>query len=471
MTSSAARPARALAVLAGALLVALAAARPAVAAPAPKDGAKREAPAKPSTEAKAKAPAKDSTAAEAEARPQVDVLTIDGAIQPITAQVIVQAIDRAEKEKREALILRLDTPGGLDTSMREIIKRILVSEVPVVVYVAPSGSRAASAGTFIAMAAHVAAMSPGTSIGAATPVNVGGGDVGKGDLARKIKNDAVSYIRSLATQRGRNADWAEKAVTEGASVNENDALKLHVIDLIARNTDDLLEKLDGRTVTVAGLTRTLHTKDAVTHDLKPSWRQELLSRIIDPNVAYILFILGFYGILFELSNPGSILPGVVGGICLLLAFLAFQALPINLTGLALLIFAMVLFAVDVKVQSHGILTSGGVVALVLGSLLLLGGDSGVARVSLSVIATVVVSTVAFFVLVVGAAYRAQRRKPVTGAEGLVGERGTAVTPVGGEGRVYVHGEYWSARADAPIGKGDEIIVDRVDGMMLHVRKA
>ncbi|HEX7078690.1 MAG TPA: nodulation protein NfeD [Candidatus Eisenbacteria bacterium] len=413
---------------------------------------------------------KPQGAAEAE-RPQIDVLTVDGAIQPITAQVITQAIDRAEKEKREALVVRLDTPGGLDTSMRDIIKRILISEVPVIVYVAPSGGRAASAGTFIAMAAHVAAMSPGTSIGAATPVNVGGGDVGKGDLERKVKNDAVSYIRSLAAQRGRNADWAEKAVREGSSLNETDALKMHVVDLIARNTDDLLEQLDGRMVTVAGTTRALHTKNAVTHDRKPTWRQDLLSRIIDPNVAYILFILGFYGILFELSNPGSILPGVVGGICLLLAFLAFQALPINLTGLALMIFAMVLFAVDVKVQSHGILTAGGVVALVLGSLLLMGGETGVARISLSVIGTVVVATVAFFVLVVGAAYRAQRRRPVTGAEGLVGERGTALSDLLPTGQVFVHGEYWNAQAAYRVEKGDPIVVDRVDGMILHVRKA
>lgn len=416
------------------------------------------------------APAR-SIAADDRAAPEIDVLTLEGAIQPITAQVIVQAIDRAEKNHREALVIRLDTPGGLDSSMRDIIKRILISEVPVIVYVAPSGGRAASAGTFIAMAAHVAAMSPGTSIGAATPVNVGGGDVGKGDLERKVKNDAVSYIRSLAAQRGRNADWAEKAVREGSSLNETEALKMHVVDLIARNTDDLLEQLDGRMVTVAGTTRALHTKNAVTYDRKPTWRQDLFSRIIDPNVAYILFILGFYGILFELSNPGSILPGVVGGICLLLAFLAFQALPINLTGLALMIFAMVLFAVDVKVQSHGILTAGGVVALVLGSLLLMGGETGVARISLSVIGTVVVATVAFFVLVVGAAYRAQRRRPVTGLEGLVGEHGTALSDLVPTGQVFVHGEYWNAQAVYRVEKGDPIVVDRVDGMILHVRKA
>jgi len=419
--------------------------------------------------ANAKPPAAAKTAGEAP--PEIDVLTIDGAIQPITAQVIVQAIDRAEKSDREALVIRLDTPGGLDTSMRDIIKRILVSEVPIVVYVAPAGSRAASAGTFIALAAHVAAMSPGTSIGAATPVNLGGGDVGNKDIGRKVKNDAVSYIRSLAAQRSRNADWAEEAVTEGKSIDENEALRLHVIDLVARNDDELLRALDGRSVTVAGLTRTIHTKDAVRHEIKPSWRQAFFSKIVDPNVAYVLFILGFYGILFELSNPGAILPGVVGGICILLAFLAFQALPISLTGLALIVFAMLLFAADVKVQSHGILSAGGVIALILGSLLLLGGDGGAARVSLWVIGTVVGATVLFFAFIVGAAFRSQRRKPVTGQEGLLGERGTALTELKPAGTVFVHGEYWNARSEEPIEEGAPIVVDQVDGMRLRVRRA
>jgi membrane-bound serine protease (ClpP class) len=403
--------------------------------------------------------------------PQVDVLTLEGAIQPISAEVFRQAIDRAEKEKREALIVRLDTPGGLDTSMRDIIKRILASQVPVVVYVSPSGGRAASAGTFIAMAAHVAAMSPGTSIGAATPVQAGGGDVGSKDLARKVRNDAVSYIRSLAAQRGRNADWAEKAVREGSSLGETDAVRMKVVDLVARDVDALLAQLDGRTVIVAGERRTLHTKGAERHEVAPTWRQKLLSRIIDPNIAYILFIIGFYGILFELSNPGSILPGVVGGICLLLAFLAFQALPVNLAGVFLIVFSMVLFAIDVKVQSHGILTLGGVVSLFLGSLILLGGDSGAARVSLSVILTAVGVTVVFFVFVVGAAFRAQRRKPVTGIQGLIGERGTALSDLAPSGQVFLHGEYWTAQADAPIAKGSTVVVDRVDGLLLKVKQA
>ena len=404
-------------------------------------------------------------------KPQVDVLTLEGAIQPISAEVIVQAIDRAEKEKREALIIRLDTPGGLDSSMRDIIKRILVSEVPVVVYVSPSGGRAASAGTFIAMAAHVAAMSPGTSIGAATPVQMGGGDVGNKDLARKVKNDAVSYIRSLAAQHGRNADWAEKAVREGGSLGETDALRMKVVDLVVRDVDELLEALDGRRVTVAGEARVLHTKGAERHEVGPTWRQKLLSRITDPNIAYILFILGFYGLLFELSNPGAILPGVVGGICLLLAFLAFQALPVNLTGVFLIVFAMILFAVEVKVQSHGILTIGGVAALLLGSLILLGGDAGVVRVSLSVILTVVVVTVLFFGFVLGAAYRAQRRKPTTGVQGLLGERGTALTDLGPTGQVFIHGEYWNATANEPIARGAAVVVDRVEGLSLRVKKA
>jgi membrane-bound serine protease (ClpP class) len=405
------------------------------------------------------------------AGPAVDVLTLEGAIQPISAQVIIEAIDRAERAKREALIIRLDTPGGLDTAMRDIIKRILISEVPVVVYVAPSGSRAASAGTFIAYAAHVAAMSPGTSIGAATPINVGGADVQK-DLARKVKNDAVSYIRSLAAQRGRNADWAEKAVREGGSLPEDEALKLRVVDIVARDLDDLLRRMDGRKVVVAGLTRTLHTKGAAQNAVEASWRQKLLGRIIDPNVAYILFILGFYGILFELSNPGAILPGIVGGICLLLAFLAFQALPVNMTGVFLILFAMLLFVVDIKVQSHGLLAVGGIVSLVLGSLILLSGSGGAMQISRTVILTVAVATMLFFAFIVRAGYRALRRKPVTGQEGLVGERGVAVSDLGAQaGQIFVHGEYWAAESDDRIEKGAAVIVDRVDGMRLRVRKA
>lgn len=402
--------------------------------------------------------------------PEIDILTVDGAIQPITAQVIVRAIDRAEKDEREMLVIRLDTPGGLDSSMREIIKRILVSRVPVVVYVAPSGSRAASAGTFIAMAAHVAAMSPGTSIGAASPVNLGGG-ISDTTMAHKVRNDAVSYIRSLAAQRGRNMDWAEKAVREGSSLPESEALQQHVVDLVARDDDDLLRQLNGRVVTIGGEARTLHTANAVRHGYGLSWRQGLLSKIVDPNIAYILFMLGFYGLIFELSNPGSILPGVVGGICILLAFLAFQTIPINTTGLALILFAMALFVVDLKVQSHGILTAGGIISLVLGSLLLVGGDAGMARISLSVIGTVVAVTVLFFVFVLGAAFRAQRRKPVTGLEGLVGERGTALTDLEPGGRVFVHGEYWEAKSAERIERGAAVVVDQVDGMCLRVHKA
>ena len=402
--------------------------------------------------------------------PVIDVLTLDGAIQPISAEVFVKAIDRAERDHREALIVRLDTPGGLDSSMRDIIKRILVSDVPVIVFVAPPGARAASAGTFIAYAAHVSAMSPGTSIGAATPVQMGGNDVQK-DLGRKVKNDAVSYIRSLATQHGRNADWAEKAVREGGSLPEREALRLHVVDLVARDVDELLAALDGRTVMVAGMARTLHTKGATKRELKPSWRQEILSRIVDPNVAYILFILGFYGLIFELSNPGAILPGIVGGICILLAFLAFQALPVNMTGVFLILFAMILFLVEVKVQSHGLLAAGGVVALILGSLILMGGDTNVGRVSLVVVGTAVGATILFFTLVIGAAWRAQKTRATTGWEGLVGERGEAVTPLAPKGKVFVHGEYWNAESGEVIDTGASVIVERVDGMTLRVRKA
>jgi membrane-bound serine protease (ClpP class) len=302
-------------------------------------------------------------------------------------------------------------------------------------------------------------------------VNLGGGDVNK-DLSRKVQNDAVSYIRSLAAQRGRNADWAEKAVRQGGSLPEDQALKLHVVDYVARDLDELLTRMDGRKVVVAGTTRTLHTKDVERHAVSASWRQKFLGRIVDPNVAYILFILGFYGLLFELSNPGAILPGIVGGICILLAFLAFQALPVNMAGLFLILFAMLLFLAEVKIQSHGMLAVGGVVSLILGSLILMHGDGGTARISLSVILTVAVVTVLFFAFVVGAGFRALRRKPLTGSEGLLGERGVALTELGSrEGRIFVHGENWAAESNERIEQGAPVVVDRVDGMRLRVRKA
>lgn len=408
----------------------------------------------------------------AEEKRVVDVALVEGAIQPISADYLVRRIDQAGRDHREALVICMDTPGGLDTSMRQIVKAILRSEVPVILYVYPSGSRAASAGTFIAYAAHISAMAPGTAIGAATPVNVGGGDVQK-DLARKVQNDAVSYIRSLANQRGRNADWAEKAVRVGGSLPEDEALKQHVVDYVARDLDELLTRIDGTKVVVAGITRTLHTKGAEHHMVPPSLRQRLLSRIVDPNIAYILFILGFYGLIFELSNPGAILPGIVGGISILLALLAFQTLPLNMTGVFLILFAMILFLVEVKVHSHGLLAAGGVLSLVLGSLILLTGDPGTTmRLSLSVVLTVAVTTVLFFTFVVGAGWRALRRKPVTGHEGLVGERGVALTEfTSREGRIFVHGENWAAEANERIGKGEPVIVDQVDGMRLRVHKA
>jgi membrane-bound serine protease (ClpP class) len=405
-------------------------------------------------------------------KPIVDVATVDGAIQPITAEYIVRCIDRAERDHREALVIQLDTPGGLDTSMRQIIKRILISDVPVIVYVAPAGSRAASAGTFITYAAHVSAMAPGTAIGAATPVSMGGGGMDS-TMAHKVQNDAVSYIRSLAAQRGRNVEWAEKAVRQGGSLPEADALKMHVVDFIARDLDELLTKVDGRTVTLAGATRTLHTKDAEKHDVPPSLRQKLLGHVVDPNIAYILFILGFYGLIFELSNPGAILPGIIGGISILLALLAFQTLPVNMTGVFLILFAMMLFLVEVKVHSHGLLSGGGVIALVLGSLLLLTGERGTMGISIPVILTATLATVLFFGFVIGAGYRALRKRPLTGQEGMHGQRGVAVTELGGarHGRVFVHGEYWNAEADERIEKGAPVVVDRVDGMRLRVHKA
>jgi len=352
--------------------------------------------------------------------------------------------------------------------MRQIVKAILRSEVPVILYVYPSGSRAASAGTFIAYAAHVSAMTPGTAIGAATPVNVGGADVQK-DLARKVQNDAVSYIRSLATQRGRNADWAEKAVRVGGSLPEDEALKLHVVDFVARDLDELLEKVDGRKVEVAGATRTLHTAGAEHHGVPPSLRQRLLSRIVDPNVAYILFILGFYGLIFELSNPGAILPGIVGGIAILLALLAFQTLPVNMAGVFLILFAMLLFLVEVKVHSHGLLTVGGALAMAIGGLMLF--DDRAVHVAWPLVIATTAVTVAMFMVAVAFAIRGRRGPRASGKAALLGRRALVIERLVPRGRVRLDAEVWNAEAAGEIDVGAEVVVTGVEGLTLRVRPA
>ena len=399
------------------------------------------------------------------------VVRMDGIIGPSSARYMVHAIERAEARKAECVVFELDTPGGLDESMRTIVKAIMSSTVPVVVYVAPSGSRAASAGVFITVASHIAAMAPGTNIGAAHPVSIG--VPGKIDsvMAGKVVNDAAAYIRAIAAKHGRNAVWAEKAVRESVSIPETEALKLHVIDLIAPSTEALLEAIDGRTVATAGGSVVLHTKNASIVTMEMTWTDRLLAVIANPNIAYVLFMLGLLGLYFELSTPGAILPGVVGTICLILAFFAFQALSVNYAGMLLIILALVLFIVDIKAATHGVLTAGGLVAMTIGSIMLFNDPDPALRASLQVIIPVVLVTGAFFVVGVVLSIRGLRRKPTSGGTALVGQEGDARTPVNRNGgSVFVAGAHWNAFSDAEILEGRKIRVVEVKGMSLKVEE-
>lgn len=409
------------------------------------------------------------------AQPLVRHVVVDGVVSPVMADFVVAAVARAERDRAALVVISIDTPGGLDPSMRKIVQKILAARVPVAVYVYPPGGRAASAGTFIALAAHVAAMAPNTSIGAAHPVSLGGGPEGKPEadntMMEKATNDAVSYIKELARVRGRNQAWAELAVRKSASLGADDAVREKVVDYVAVNLDDLLAKANGRRVIVAGRATLINTTGAHVEEEIPSWRERLLAVITDPNVAYILLILGFYGLIFELSNPGSILPGIAGGICIILAFYALSTLPVNYAGIALIVFALILFIAEVKVTSHGLLTVGGILSMLIGSLLLIDSPATYMRISLGVIIPSVVVTTLFFAFVVTMGLRAQKKRPVTGKRGMTGEQGyavTAITPAGG--RVFIHGEYWPAHADDEIAAGARVRVHRMHGMELHVEK-
>jgi membrane-bound serine protease (ClpP class) len=399
-------------------------------------------------------------------------LVVDGVVSPVMAEFLVGSIDNAEEAGASLVVIELNTPGGLDPSMREIIQKILASKVPIAVYVSPPGGRAASAGTFIAMAAHIAAMAPNTSIGAAHPVTIGmSGEGADEDMTAKITNDAVSYIRSLARTRGRNEDWAERAVRKSASLNAEDALAEGVIEYVADDIDDLLSQANGTEIKVGDRKTKLQLDDYVIEEIRPGLRQEFLAVITNPNIAYILLILGFYGLIFELSNPGAILPGIAGGICIILALYGLATLPVNYAGIALILFALILFIAEVKVASHGMLTIGGALSMLLGSIILIDTPVEYLRVSLSVIIPAVVTTVLFFLLAVGLGIQAQRRKPTTGDRGMMESRGRAETPVGpGGGRVFVHGEYWSAYADEEIPQGAAIEVTETKGLVVKVKK-
>jgi membrane-bound serine protease (ClpP class) len=396
----------------------------------------------------------------------VATVQIDGVISPVTLRLVEMALTRAQAEKAQALVIQLDTPGGLERSMRAICQRLLNAEIPVIVWVGPTGARAASAGVFITLAAHVAAMAPATNIGAAHPVAVGG-SVDKESM-RKIENDAAAFVRTIALERGRDADWAEKAVRQSVSITEREALKLRVIDVIADSIPDLLSKIDGRTVKTPKGMVTLATKGAVAKAIEIGLRDRFLNVITDPNVAYVLMMLGTLGLIFELSNPGAVLPGVVGGISLILAFFAFQSLPINFAGMLLILFAIVLFIAEVKVVSHGVLAIGGVVAMALGSLMLYDEPEAGFRVSWFVIIPTVAVTAGIFVFALTAGMRALSRRPQLGAEALLGATGTAYGAVAGEGQIKLHGEIWRAVAERPIADGMPVRVVGVDGLTLRV---
>ncbi len=400
---------------------------------------------------------------------QVNIIKINDAITPAVAGFISRAIEKSSESRAQCLIIQLDTPGGLDLSMRDIVKEIMNADVPVVVYVSPSGARAASAGVFITLAADIAAMAPGTNIGAAHPVDLGGGKMDR-MMTEKVVNDAVAYIQSVAGKKGRNVKWAEEAVRESVSITEKEALKLKVIDLVAGDIHDLLIKIDGKTMEKLGKRVQLATKGATINHLKMGFRERFLAVLSNPNIAYILMMIGLIGLYFELSNPGAFFPGVIGGISLILAFFALRTLPVNYAGVLLILLGVILFIAEIKVTSYGLLSVGGVVSIALGSIMLFESPIPALRVSLSVILPTILFTAVFFFFVVGAALKAQMAKPATGAEGLIGEIGTARTRLSPEGKVFVHGELWDAYTEGSIEEGEKIRVLQAKVLKLKVEK-
>ncbi|MBA1148073.1 nodulation protein NfeD [Ectothiorhodospiraceae bacterium WFHF3C12] len=418
-------------------------------------------------------------------------LRIDGPIGPATSEYVLSGLETAGERQAELVVLQMDTPGGLDTAMRDIIRGIIDSPVPVASYVAPGGARAASAGTYILYASHVAAMAPGTNLGAATPVRVGGmpgspsgepggedapgGDGDKADnggsaMEKKMVNDAVAYIRSLAELRQRNADWAEKAVREAASLPAEEARAMNVVDLVAADMDALLAGVDGRTVDTARGEITLKTAGAAVTELLPDWRNRLLAVITNPNVAYVLMLIGIYGLIFELANPGAVVPGVIGGIALLLALFAFQALPVNYAGLALMALGIMFMIGEAFVPSFGALGLGGAVAFAVGSVLLLDTDSEGFRISLYLVAGFTLASLVVFIGAATLAIRAHRRPVATGTQEMEGSVGRAVGDFqAGRGHVHVHGELWQADSDQSIQDGDRVRVTAMEGLRLRVR--
>ena len=394
----------------------------------------------------------------------VYIVRIADAISPGTAEFIKSGIKKAEENKAVCIIIELDTPGGLAESMRIIVQSILASRVPVVVFVAPSGSRAASAGVMITMAADVAAMAPGTNIGAAHPVGAGGKDI-DGKMSEKVINDMVAQAKSVAEKRGRNAKWVEDAIRESVSVTETEALEENIIDLIAKDTDDLIRQLNGREIKDRGV---LKLDDAKKVVLAETLRTKILKTISNPNIAYILMMIGLAGLYFELSHPGAIFPGVIGGISLILAFFALQTLPVNYAGILLIVLAIIFFIMEMKITSYGLLSVAGIVSLLLGSLMLFEGDTPGIKLSLQVLLPTIILISAFFVAVAGLVFRAQMSKPATGSRGLVGEIGIVKKALTPEGKVFVHGELWNARAKEALDENAKVRVVKVVNLILEV---
>jgi membrane-bound serine protease (ClpP class) len=397
---------------------------------------------------------------------EVRIIELEGPINPGAAAFLIRGLEDAEKSGVELIIIRLDTPGGLVPSMRTMVKGIMNSAVPVVVYVAPKGAGAASAGVMITVSAHVAAMAPGTNIGAAHPVGAGGKDIDK-DMSEKVVNDMASYGRGIAQDKGRNADWVEKAIRESVSITAEEAVEKKVVDLVAADVDELLKLLDGREIELQKGKVTLKTKGLEKTYYEPGFRDAVLRIISDPNIAYILMMIGLAGLYFELAHPGAVFPGVIGAISLILAFYSFQTLPVNYAGLLLIALAIVFFIAEIKVASYGILSLGGIVSLTLGSIMLFE-DVGV---SLRLMAPTIVLIGGFFVIVSTLAFRAYHSKPQSGVEGLIGEVGVVQKPIDPEGLVFVHGEYWRAVSSEKLEPGEMVAVEEVTGLILKVRKA
>jgi membrane-bound serine protease (ClpP class) len=399
---------------------------------------------------------------------QIFLINIDAPITPVVAEYILKSIDKASEAKAEAIIIQLNTPGGLVDSMQQIVMKMMAADVATVVYVAPSGARAASAGVFITLAANIAAMAPTTHIGAAHPVTM----QGKMDkiMEKKVVNDLAAMARGIAEKRGKNIKWAENAVRNSVSITENEALKDQVIDLIAPDIPTLVKDLNGKTVELVIGKKTLSTENAAVKEISMGFRYRLLEIISNPNIAYILMILGFYGLYFELSTPGAIFPGVAGAICLVLAFYALHTLPINYAGLLLIVLGISLFIAEAFITSHGILGIGGTISMLLGSVMLIDSASPYLRISWAVIVPVVALSTLLFIITLTLAVRVHREKTDTGREGMIGLEGEAKTDIHANGQVFVRGEYWNAWSNEPIKVGDRIRVESITGLRLKVTK-